>query len=125
MTITNSGSITGVIEATAAAVGGSASAEDDSPLSWEEAKSPAPALAGFDGMQVSAAKLDEKRGGEKMNDMQLDGVVGGNHASDLVTGSNFVADGSLTGNAGFTTVVQNTGNNVLIQNATIVNLQLQ
>ncbi|MCP5253842.1 MAG: hypothetical protein H6947_05220 [Zoogloeaceae bacterium] len=62
-----------------------------------------------------------------MNDMQLDGVVGGNHASDLVTGSNTVADGSLTGNAGFTTMVQNTGNNVAYSsgNATIVNLQLQ
>ena len=59
-------------------------------------------------------------GTETLNDMDLDGVVSGNHASNLMTGQNVVTDGSLSGNAGLATVVQNTGNNVLIQNATIV-----
>lgn len=75
---------------------------------------------------VSENALDHQRGGTNtMNDMDLDGVVGNNHASNLVTGQNMVTDGSLTGNAGLTTVVQNSGNNVLVQNATIVNLQVQ
>ena len=75
---------------------------------------------------VSEDALNRQRGGTNtMNDMELDGVVGNNHASNLVTGQNIVTDGSLTGNAGLTTVVQNSGNNVLVQNATIVNLQLQ
>ncbi|MBT0963486.1 hypothetical protein [Denitromonas iodatirespirans] len=75
---------------------------------------------------VSDAALDGRRGGaETLNDMDLEGVVAGNHASNLVTGQNIVTDGSLTGNAGFATVVQNSGNNVLIQNATIVNIQLE
>ncbi|MBS1132429.1 MAG: hypothetical protein H6R16_3431, partial [Proteobacteria bacterium] len=32
---------------------------------------------------------------------------------------------SFAGAAGFSTVVQNSGNNVLIQNATIINLRVQ
>ena len=44
--------------------------------------------------------------------------------SDLVTGSNFVADGSPPATPVYHCGT-NTGNNVLIQNATIVNLQLQ
>lgn len=67
----------------------------------------------------------ERGGAQTANDMELSGVVGNNHASDLVTGHNVVSEGSLTGNAGFATVVQNSGNNVLIQNATIINLQVQ
>jgi hypothetical protein len=35
------------------------------------------------------------------------------------------ADGSFAGAAGFATAVQNSGNNVLIQNATIINLRVQ
>lgn len=78
------------------------------------------------GRIVPADALAVQRGGAgTLSDMSLGGVVANNDASHLVTGSNFVSDGSLTGNAGFATVVQNTGNNVLIQNATIINLQLQ
>ncbi|KAA3654091.1 MAG: hypothetical protein DWQ11_06030 [Proteobacteria bacterium] len=75
---------------------------------------------------VSDTALDVRRGGtETLNDMDLDGVVSGNHAANLVTGQNIVTDGSLSGNAGLATVVQNSGNNVLIQNATIVNIRLE
>ena len=88
---------------------------------------PAPEpLTSLGSAPVSEKALDHQRGGAStMNDMELDGVVGNNHASNLVTGQNIVTDGSLTGNAGLTTVVQNSGNNVLVQNATIVNIQLQ
>jgi hypothetical protein len=43
----------------------------------------------------------------------------------LSTGSNYVSDGSFAGATGFATVVQNSGNNVLIQNATVINLKVQ
>ena len=59
------------------------------------------------------------------NDLKNDGLVSQNHASNLSTGSNFVNDGSFAGAAGFSTVVQNSGNNVLIQNATVINLRVQ
>jgi len=48
-----------------------------------------------------------------------------NTANDLVTGYNLISDGSLTNNAGMNTVIQNSGNNVLIQNAVILNIQMQ
>lgn len=41
------------------------------------------------------------------------------------TGSNSVSNDAFSGASGFATVIQNSGNNVIIQNATIVNLSLQ
>jgi len=77
-------------------------------------------------MQVNDGVLDNNRGGTLVaNDMKLDGVVSENLAANVVTGSNLVTEGSLAGSAGMPTLIQNSGNNVLIQNATIVNLQLQ
>ena len=107
-----------------------AQAEPDEPegfLSPTPARvlAPAPMMTLGSG-PVSDSALDVRRGGtETLNDMDLDGVVSGNHASNLMTGQNVVTDGSLSGNAGLATVVQNTGNNVLIQNATIVNIRLE
>jgi hypothetical protein len=76
---------------------------------------------------VDAATLDEARGGAdyEWNDIKSDGVVSSNQAYNLTTGNNWVTDGSFANAGGFSTVVQNTGNNVLIQNATIINLQVQ
>lgn len=78
---------------------------------------------------VSGETLDAYRGGAEVinvkNSNQLDGVVSDNQAYNLNTGSNLVTDGSFAGANGFATVVQNTGNNVLIQNSTIVNVQLK
>ncbi len=70
--------------------------------------------------------LDARRGGtEVVNDMKLNGVVSDNQAYNLVTGSNSITEGAFAGASGLPTVIQNSGNNVLIQNATIVNVQLQ
>ncbi len=70
--------------------------------------------------------LDARRGGTKVvNDMKLNGVVSDNQAYNLVTGSNSITEGAFAGASGLPTVIQNSGNNVLIQNATIVNVQLQ
>ena len=70
--------------------------------------------------------LAGKRGGTlTLNDMKLKGVVAGNSATNVVTGNNALSDGALAGSAGLSTVIQNSGNNVLIQNATIVNVQLK
>jgi hypothetical protein len=41
------------------------------------------------------------------------------------TGNNIVSEGSITNNSGLTTTVQNSGNGVVIQNTTILNLQLR
>jgi hypothetical protein len=83
----------------------------------------------FGNVAVDSEDLAVSRGGAELditlNEAKTTGVVGGNHASNLTTGSNFVNDGSFAGAAGFSTVVQNSGNNVLIQNATVINLRVQ
>lgn len=77
---------------------------------------------------MSSDELDIQRGGAEtqvLNDSALNGVVSENHAYNLNTGSNLVTEGSFAGASGFATVIQNSGNNVLIQNSTIVNLHVQ
>lgn len=81
----------------------------------------------FDTEAVDAAALGSYRGGADLhlNDITADGLVQDNHASNLTTGVNIITEGSITGAAGIPTVIQNSGNNVLIQNSTIINVQMQ
>lgn len=80
----------------------------------------------FASKPLSAAALASKRGGDRVfNDNQLKGVVADNHASNLTTGANVISDGAFSGAVGLPTVIQNSGNNVLIQNSTIVNVQVK
>ena len=84
---------------------------------------PAPADATF-GVAMSAEQLDAHRGGEAVfNDMNLRGTVANNTARNVDTGSNMISGGSFSNASGLPTVIQNTGANVLIQNATIVNVR--
>ena len=80
----------------------------------------------FGSQPIDAAALASRRGGDGViNEAQLKGVVANNSAVNVQTGSNSISDGAFAGSAGLSTVVQNSGNNVLIQNSTIVNLQLK
>lgn len=103
---------------------GWAMAEDDLGPSPAAA---APARASpLGGRPVEAAALAANRGGTQVvNEMKLRGVVADNQASNLTTGSNLISDGAFSGAAGMPMVIQNSGNNVLIQNATIVNVQVK
>ena len=87
----------------------------------------AAASANAFGAAVPAGQLDAQRGGADTvnNNMALDGGVQGNVAHHVVTGANSIDSGSFANMAGIPTVIQNTGANVLIQNATIINLQLK
>ncbi len=86
----------------------------------------APVRVGPLGVAVDAKVLATKRGGaDVVNDMQLKGVVADNRAINVTTGSNYITEGAFAGTAGLPMVVQNSGNNVLIQNATIVNVQVK
>lgn len=79
------------------------------------------------GTPLTAESLAENRGGQaiQMNLNDLDAKLYDNQAIANITGSNYVTTGALAGATGFPTVVQNSGNNVIIQNATIINLQVQ
>ncbi len=79
---------------------------------------------------IELGALDVYRGGAEnltleLNKNQSTGTVTDNQAYNLTTGNNFITDGSLAGASGFSTVIQNSGNNVLIQNSTIINLQVK
>ena len=80
----------------------------------------------FGSRPVSGATLSAKRGGASVfSDAELKGVVSNNVASHLTTGMNVISEGAFSGSSGLPLVVQNSGNNVLIQNSTIVNVQLK
>ncbi len=77
-----------------------------------------------------AAVSDDTLAGQRgmaliTNTNDLDAALYSNSATDVVTGTNVVSDGSLANNSGMSTVIQNSGNNVLIQSAVILNIQMQ
>ena len=76
---------------------------------------------------VASNRLDDVRGGAELvvNDMRLHGTVADNAAINTLSGSNIVSDGAFSNASGLPTVIQNSGNNVLIQNATILNVQFK
>jgi len=67
-----------------------------------------------------------QRGGtDTRNDARIDGAVAANTAVNVVTGANSIDAGSFANMAGIPVIIQNSGANVLIQNATIINLQFK
>lgn len=84
------------------------------------------ARAGF-AQPLTAARLAQYRGGTQIvhNDMTLNGTTSNNLAQDVSTGSNAISAGAFANMSGIPVVIQNTGANVLIQNALILHLQLE
>lgn len=81
---------------------------------------------------ISDEALDASRGKLYQVDIDyvsatsdIDGISVGNTAIGNRSGDNVISNGSLSGASGITNVIQNTGNNVLIQSATVVNLTLR
>lgn len=101
------------------AVGLAVAAEPD-----DAGKAP-PTIDATIGTPLAVDALERMRGGEDSidNDINVHGEVTGNSADRVVTGSNVIDGGSFGNAAGINTVIQNTGNNVLIQNAMIVNVK--
>jgi len=79
------------------------------------------------GTPVDGAQLEAMRGGTDMtvNDMRVRGTTANNSATNVQTGTNTITEGALGQMTGIPVVIQNTGANVLIQNALILNLHLQ
>jgi hypothetical protein len=69
-------------------------------------------------------RLDSLRGGDGVdNDSRVRGELSGNSADRVSTGDNTLGGGAFANAGGITTVIQNTGANVLIQNGMVVNVQ--
>jgi hypothetical protein len=75
---------------------------------------------------VDAGSLAAQRGGtDAVSTSAQDGAVSGNGATNTVSGGNIIASGAFANASGLPMVIQNSGNNVLIQNSTIVNVQFK
>ncbi|AXK73129.1 hypothetical protein DWG18_13130 [Lysobacter sp. TY2-98] len=91
------------------------------------------AVNSLDATAMTTDALDDLRGGTDIKDSfnvttttntaDNDGNVSGNTAQNTVSGVNLVDGGSFGNAAGLNTVIQNSGNNVLIQNSTVVSIQ--
>lgn len=101
--------------------------------SWAEALTGAPPdmevkpiVASPFGKPVDLTRLNQHRGGSDLvqNDMKLIGKTMGNQAIDVSTGSNAISAGAFANMSGLPLVIQNSGANVLIQNAVILNVQM-
>ena len=78
------------------------------------------------GRSVDSKTLARFSGGSEVSEtITLNGTVADNTVDHVVTGSNVIGNGAFNGAAGVPMVIQNTGNGVLIQNATILNVQFQ
>ncbi|MEM5328125.1 hypothetical protein VSR34_16255 [Paraburkholderia sp. JHI2823] len=76
------------------------------------------------GVAMTDQQLDERRGGDVLVGQNfLNGTLSDNVANKVSTGSNTISDGSFASSSGLPTVIQNTGANVLIQNATVLNVR--
>lgn len=113
-----------------AAVASTLPAQTLAQTSMAEPLTPAAALhsartAGFDN-PVPAVMLGDFRGGSDLvhNEMTLAGTTAGNTAINVATGTNTINAGAFANMSGLPLVVQNSGANVLIQNAVILNLQM-
>ena len=77
------------------------------------------------GQPLADDALDTLRGGQSLVVVSTrnDGEVNGNHAENIDSGLNAIDGGAFANASGITTVIQNSGSNVLIQNGTAVNVQ--
>ncbi len=77
------------------------------------------------GPALDPASLETYRGGDDSveNDVDIHGQVGGNTAQNTVSGNNTLGGDAFSNASGISTVIQNSGSNVLIQNGMVVNVQ--
>ena len=89
-----------------------------------------PAMTSW-GNPLPAAQLDAQRGGTDNDQLTtynlnlLEANLHDNAALDNVTGNNSINGNAFAGASGLPIVMQNSGNNVIMQNATILNLTLK
>jgi len=85
-----------------------------------------------DSQDVSNDELDANRAKAMLeidkvflNDQEINGSVTGNVAINSNNGANNIGGAAFSNSSGFVNTIQNTGNNVLIQSATIVNVSIE
>jgi hypothetical protein len=80
------------------------------------------------GSPIAHAALDERRAGDgrlEFNLQETNATLRDNTAIHTTNGANTISDGAFSHASGLPAAVQNSGNNVIIQNAVILNLNVQ
>lgn len=87
---------------------------------------PSRPVAGL-GAPLKQEQLAGSRGGTDtaISEARLNATVTNNTAQNVSSGNNTIDSGSFANMSGLPMVIQNSGSNVLIQNATVINLQLR
>ena len=94
-----------------------------------------PKILGLDAFDEGQVLSDEELGGHRarenvevagitINDQTQDGNVTDNVATGNTNGDNLINGEAFSDASGFMSTIQNTGNNVLIQNSTIINVSV-
>jgi hypothetical protein len=76
-------------------------------------------------VERGGAQQPTKIGTQVFNSMVLSGDMDNVTVMNNITGNNIIDGGSFAGAEGFPMVIQNSGNGVLIQNATILNVTIE
>jgi hypothetical protein len=86
-----------------------------------------PAYVDGFGQAISTGALGTYSGGSSLvqNTNNLTGTVSSDSATNVVTGNNTITGDSFAGASGLPSVIQNSGDNVLIQNGVVVNVQMK
>jgi hypothetical protein len=79
--------------------------------------------------RASLEELENARGREgiditTLNNQNIRGILTDNTATNNTSGLNIIDHGSFAGAGGMFSVIQNSGNNVLIQDSTIINVTI-
>ena len=82
------------------------------------------------GNPIPSASLDAQRGGAEagaktINANFLNAKLYDNVSRENVTGNNAITGNAFSGASGFPIVIQNSGNNVIIQSGTVLNLTMK
>lgn len=79
------------------------------------------------GTPMPDQELDQYRGAQDMtfNLQDTEAELYNNRALNTISGANALTGQAFSDASGVSTVIQNSGNNVIIQNATIINVKLQ
>jgi hypothetical protein len=105
-----------------------ASADENASPVLASAQQQAEPMLGPFGAALDEAALASQRGGQGdafFNDSRARATISNTSTSNLATGTNAISEGAFANSNGLPMVIQNTGNNVIIQNSTILNLQLR
>ncbi len=111
-------------------------ADDQEMVSSEAVEDSSEALESFSAFESLAVMSDDELNTHRakedieidqitINDQEQDGNVSDNMAVNTTSGNNTITGGSFTNSSGFISTVQNTGNNVLIQHSTIINVAVE